>query len=168
MANRVIALGIVLFLGFMFVAFVFIPTRIENQIVIRGDAERVFDTITTAKYWTQWHPATLGVSGAIDHPMQLGDIIVERANIFGIPGMAEWRVLEFQRPYSVTLQANSLFARAAIHYQFEPHGDSVTFTRTLDYAFLGFGGPLDWFWLKPIMEDQSARAMRNLKAFVEN
>lgn len=165
--NRTIAVGSVLLLAYLAIAFAF-STRVENQVTIQGEAERVFDTITTAKYWPQWHPATLGVSGAIDKPMQLGDVIVERANIFGIPGTAEWRVTEWTRPTSVKLESQgSLFARATIQYEFSPSGDSVRFTRTLDYAFIGFGGPLDWFWIKPIMENQSARAIENLKAFVE-
>lgn len=166
--NKFISIFGLLLIGYMAIAFAFFPTHVENEIEIVGQPDRVFDTVTTAKYWTIWHPATLGVSGAIDRPMQLGDTIVERANIFGIPGTAEWRVTELTRTRSVKLETQgSIFAHATIRYEFEPNGDSVKFTRTLDYAFLGFGGPLDLFWIKPIMENQSARAVENLKAFVE-
>lgn len=168
MLKGLIALSIVLVVALSLGVFVSSPTRVENQIDIRGDGGRVFDMVTTAKYWPQWHPATLGVSGAIDKPMQLGDVIVERANIFGIPGTAEWHVTEWTRPTSVKLESQGSFlARATIRYTFSPSGESVKFTRTLDYAFLGFGGPLDWFWIQPIMERQSTQAMQNLKLLVE-
>ena len=168
MQTRIVSLSTLLLLGYLIVSFAFFPTSIENKIEIKGQPVRVFDVVTTAKYWPQWHPATLAVSGAIDHPMQLGDTIYEQVNIFGIPGLVEWKVVELEQPSSVKLDGHSLlFAGATIRYQFESRGDSVRFTRTLDYAFLGLGGPLDSIWIKPIMTRQSAVAVRNLKAMVE-
>ena len=32
----------------------------------------VFDVVTTAWYWTEWHPATRGIEGDVDHPARPG------------------------------------------------------------------------------------------------
>jgi hypothetical protein len=151
------------------VPYVFFPSRIVNSVEIQGPDDRVFDEITTARYWPQWHPATLAVTGMIDHPMRLGDTIVEHVNIFGIPGNANWTVVMVNRPRSLRLSGKSgRFGRATIQYNFESRGNSVQFTRTLDYAFFGLSGPLDWFWLRRIMVRQSTTAVKNLKSLVEH
>ncbi len=157
-----------LLLGSLIATFFFSSSHVENEIQIEGPPERVFDLVTTAKYWTEWHPATFAVSGATEQPMQLGQTIREVVNIFGVPGGVEWQVVQRERPYTLQLRGSSgPIARATIRYTFQPQGESVKFTRTLEYAFLGLGGPLDWFWIKPIMESQSAVALKNLKLLVE-
>jgi len=47
-------------------------TRAANQVTIGGPPERVFDLVTTARYWPDWHPATLAVGGVTERPMALG------------------------------------------------------------------------------------------------
>ena len=37
----------------------------------------VFDFITTCSSWPRWHPATVSVAGAVDHPAREGEVIVE-------------------------------------------------------------------------------------------
>ncbi len=32
---------------------------VVNRIEIAGTLDRVFELVTTAKYWPQWHPATI-------------------------------------------------------------------------------------------------------------
>jgi hypothetical protein len=56
-------------------------TRIVNEVTINGPLDDVFDLVTTARYWTEWHPATVGVSGVVDRPIASGAVIRERAQI---------------------------------------------------------------------------------------
>ena len=36
---------------------------VVNTIKIGGPAEAVFDLVTTARFWPEWHPATRAVGG---------------------------------------------------------------------------------------------------------
>ena len=78
-------------------------STVTNNILIRGEPGAVFDLVTTAKYWTQWHPATVAVGGQIDKPMRLGDVIRERARIGGTEAENDWTVSEWKRPSWVAL-----------------------------------------------------------------
>jgi len=166
--NRAFPIGSLLLAGYLAGSYFFRETLVRNKAEIVGPLDAVFDLITTARYWPELHPATLEVKGSIYHPVLLGETIEERVNIFGVPGTVTWTVVERRRPHGLTLRGRSRRGgRAEIHYDFSANGGRVTFTRTLRYAFLGLAGPLDWLWVKPIMERQSAIATRNLKALVE-
>jgi uncharacterized protein YndB with AHSA1/START domain len=39
-------------------------TAVVNTVTITGTPKAVFDLITTARLWLQWHPATKGVEGS--------------------------------------------------------------------------------------------------------
>jgi hypothetical protein len=109
-------------------------SRVSNSIVIRGDDARVFDLVTTAKYWPEWHPATVSVGGQTDRPMQLGDVIRERARIGGLEGEGDWRVVEYERPRRVVLRvAGTQFGDVQIIYGFQAEAGEVQFTRTLEF-----------------------------------
>jgi hypothetical protein len=164
---KLLGVAIVGLLGYVLASYFVFPTRFRNQIEIEGPSDLAFDLVTTAKYWPTWHPATLGVTGAIDHPMQVGDTIYERVNIFGVTGQVKWTVVERTPPHSLRIEGRSTFGWANISYTFERTGDKVGVTRDPEYAFLGLGGPLDWLWIKPLMERQSAIAVDNLKRLVE-
>jgi hypothetical protein len=51
-----------------------------NTVTINGTSKAVFDLITTARLWPQWHPATKGVGGVVERPYGLGDLIHERGS----------------------------------------------------------------------------------------
>ena len=73
-------------------------TRIYNAIQIQKPIAEVFDYVTTARNWTAWHPSSLGVRGAIDHPGQVGEQITERFFVAGNHGTAVWTVRERDVP----------------------------------------------------------------------
>ena len=77
---------------------------VENTVLIERPRPAVFDAATTARYWPQWHPATRGVEGAIDHPVQLGEVITEHVNIAGREGLAHWTCVEYMRPERLVLE----------------------------------------------------------------
>jgi hypothetical protein len=41
-------------------------TAVVNTVTINGTPKAVFDLITTARLWPQWHPATKGVGGVVE------------------------------------------------------------------------------------------------------
>ena len=109
--------------------------RITNTIFLAGDVARVFDLVTTAKYWVQWHPSALEVRGAIEQPMRLGDKIFERARIANVVGENEWFVAEWERPTHVLLtMPNTRLGDMQIAYDFVPNNGGVDFTRTLVFG----------------------------------
>jgi Polyketide cyclase / dehydrase and lipid transport len=48
-------------------------TAIINTVTIKVPPKAVFDLITTARLWPQWHPATKAVGGVVERPYGLGD-----------------------------------------------------------------------------------------------
>jgi uncharacterized protein YndB with AHSA1/START domain len=83
-----------------------------------GPAEAVFDLVTTARFWPQWHPATRGVEGDVDRPAQLGDRITEHVVIAGIEGTGAWTVVARDRPHRLVLEADLSMGRFQISYTF--------------------------------------------------
>ncbi len=65
--------------------------RVSHHFVARRPIDAVFDVVTTARFWTEWHPATRGVEGDVDHPARLGDRITEHVSIAGIEGSGRER-----------------------------------------------------------------------------
>jgi hypothetical protein len=141
-------------------------TTVVSVTSISGPAGPVFDLITSARFWPEWHPATRSVSGVTQRPYQLGDVIHERVHFAGLEIVVTWRVAEHARPYRVVLQA--LTSPARITYSLEPKGDAMEFRRELEYdegllrqAVPGAG---DWGRL---MKEQSEEGVRRLKELVE-
>lgn len=133
---------------------------------IDGPAESVFDLVTSARLWPEWHPATLAVSGVTQQPYQLGDVVQERVRFAGLELDVSWRVAEHMRPARVVLQA--LTSPARITYSFAARGDAVAFRRELEYdekllrqLLRGSGDP------DALMQAQSDEGVRRLKALVE-
>jgi len=143
-------------------------TQIVKDILITGPVEHVYDLVTTAKYWPQWHPATEGVSGAIAQPMKLGDKIIERARIGGRVGEGEWTVITHRRPHRVVLQLPATaFGDLEIAYDFESQGEQVRFTRTLQFDLSNLPPQLDRAAIERQMDSDSEQALAKLKALVE-
>ena len=42
--------------------------RVSHQFVVDQPIGAVFDVVTTARFWPEWHPATRAVEGDIGHP----------------------------------------------------------------------------------------------------
>ena len=133
---------------------------------INGPAGPVFDLVTSARFWPEWHPATLSVSGVIHQPYQLGDIVHERVRFAGLELEVTWRVAEHLRPARVVLQA--LTSPARITYSFEMRGDAIEFRRELEYdeALLMHVVP-GADHLRTLMQSQSDEGVRRLKELVE-
>jgi uncharacterized protein YndB with AHSA1/START domain len=142
---------------------------VEDTVLIGRPRPAVFDTATTARYWPQWHPATRGVEGAIDHPVLLGEAITEYVNVAGRAGVAHWTCVEYQRPDRLVLDATGEGGTTArITYTFADRDGGTAFTRAMSYTFAGpaAGSPQEAA-LDQVMQTQSTVAMNNLKTLIE-
>ncbi len=142
---------------------------VENTVLIERPRPAVFDAATTARYWPQWHPATRGVEGAIDHPVQLGEVITEHVNIAGREGLAHWTCVEYMRPERLVLDATGAGGTTAcITYTFAERSGGTEFTRAMRYNFLGLAeGSAEAAALDQVMQAQSTVAMNNLKTLID-
>ncbi len=139
---------------------------VVNVTNIAGVREPLFDLITSARFWPQWHPASRAVFGVTERPYQLGDLIHERVHIAGVELIVTWRVAEHVRPSRVVLQA--VARPTGIIYGLEPRGTATEFRRELEYdeaeARQVAPGVTDWGRL---LHAQSEEGLRRLKALVE-
>ncbi len=137
-------------------------TAVVTTVTINGTPKAVFDLITTARLWLQWHPATKGVGGVVDRPYGLGDLIHERGLIGDKDFSTTWKVVEHVRPSKIVLQSQN--APTRITYTFAPGKGTTLFTRKLEYKAESFAAVKE---LEKIMLDQSEQGVKQLKALVE-
>ncbi len=141
-------------------------SKVVNQVGIVGPIDRVFNIVTTTRYWPQWHPATLAVGGVTDRPIALGDVIHERAQIGGREYEGDWTVDEHVRPSRVVLQVEG--GRIQITYAFAAEGETTNFRRELEFQPADFiGSAADPSALEGLMYRQSEEGLQKLKLLVE-
>jgi hypothetical protein len=134
---------------------------------IRGDPQAIFELVTTAKYWTDWHPATLAVSGQIERPMKVGDVIRERARIGASVGENDWTVTVCEPPRRVVLEMpGTRLGDLKISYLFEPAEERVLFTRELQYDASAFPAE-QAAQINAAMQNDSQVATERIKAMVQ-
>jgi uncharacterized protein YndB with AHSA1/START domain len=133
---------------------------IANEVVIAGPPEKVFDVLTIARLWPQWHVLTRAVAGVIETPFQMGDRMYEFVRTPSGPYEFEWQIVELDRPRRAKLQAED---GTAITYTFEARADGTLFRRVFEVGSV-FGNQ------KPVAvtKDTELRSVQNLKALVEN
>jgi uncharacterized protein YndB with AHSA1/START domain len=141
-------------------------TTVVTTVTIEGAPEAVFDLVTTARFWPQWHPATRAVGGVTERPFRLGDRIYEAGRIGEQAFQTSWKVVEHARPSRIVLQSETSPTRIA--YSFQPRDGGTVFTRELAYKVGNFaavaavpGGA------EALMRSQSEQAVKQLKAMVE-
>ena len=111
--------------------------RVSHHFVADRPIDAVFDVVTTARYWTEWHPATRGIEGDVDHPARLGNHITEHVTIAGLEGTGTWTVVEHDRPHHLALETELTLGRLRISYQLAAVADGTWFQRDLDFPELG-------------------------------
>lgn len=142
-------------------------TRVTETVQIKGSLQRVFDLVTTTKYWTQWHPATLGVSGQVEQPLRLGDKVKERANIGGAEVEGTWTVTAYEpsRRLVLSMPATRL-GNLSIEYLFDQKDGVVEFTRGLEYDLSALP-TAQQTRIAEQMKSDSAIAVARIKQMVE-
>jgi uncharacterized protein YndB with AHSA1/START domain len=145
-------------------------TRIYSAAYIHRPIQEVFDFVTTAGNWPQWHPSSLGVTGAIDHSGQPGEQITEKFRVAGRRGEAVWTVLERRAPTRWVIEGNvgGSGSGGTITYTLTPESAGTHFEREFVYHF---SNPLftllDSLLVRPRVQAESAEALRRLKYLLE-
>jgi hypothetical protein len=135
--------------------------RVSHHFVVDREISAVFDVVTTARFWPEWHPATRGVEGDVGHPARLGDQIIEHVTIAGTRGSGTWTVVEHDRPHRLALETDLAVGHLRISYQLRQETSGATrFQRDLDFPELG---PQ----VSAAMEAQSAAGIANLARLVQ-
>jgi uncharacterized protein YndB with AHSA1/START domain len=113
-------------------------TTIASNIVIAKAPEQVFEYVTTAGNWPQWHPSSLNVIGAIDHSGEVGEEITEQFRVAGRRGEVVWTVRERHYPVQWVIEGrikNSL-SGGVVKYELTPTSEnngSTLFKREFSY-----------------------------------
>src|SRR5262249_3916184 len=69
-------------------------TTVVTAAAIERPPAVVFDFVTTPAHWLEWHPSSLGLDGATDHSLQVGEAVTEAFRVAGRKGSVTWRVVE--------------------------------------------------------------------------
>jgi uncharacterized protein YndB with AHSA1/START domain len=135
-------------------------------VTITGAPEAVFDLITTARFWPQWHPVSRAVGGVTERPYGLGDRIHERGRIGDRDFQITWKVVEHVRPSRVVLQSERSPTR--ITYSFQARDGATIFTRRLEYKGENVAAATPTpDEINRLMQVQSEQAVNQLKALAE-
>ena len=112
-------------------------TRIVSTALIARTPASVFSYITTPAYWPDWHPSSLAVSGATDHPLALGEQVTERYRVAGQEGTVNWTVSARDEPRRWTISgtiAGGAGASGTVSYMLAASGDQTRFERVFEYS----------------------------------
>jgi uncharacterized protein YndB with AHSA1/START domain len=145
-------------------------TRIYTSAHIHKPIEQVFEYVTTAGNWPQWHPASLGVSGAIDHPGLPGEQITEQFLVAGRRGEVVWtvRTREVPRRWVIDGVIVGRATGGTITYTLTPRDGGTLFEREFTYPapnlLFAF---LDWLFIRRRVQAESEEAMKRLRARLE-
>jgi len=144
-------------------------TRITTTVRISRPIEEVFDYVTTPANWPVWHPASISVSGSSDHPLGLGEEVVEEFVAGGRRGRATWRVTRRKAPHRWRIEASSPQGQAAIAYRLSAEGGDTVFERDLSYRMPNVWlALLDVLVLRRRMDRESRIALARLKRVLED
>jgi hypothetical protein len=129
----------------------------------------VFDYATTSANWPRWHPASRGVSGAIDHSAVPGERIIEEIETGGRRWRAVWMVRERESPYRWVIDGEAEGGGSAtLTYRLGPWDGGTRFERELVYRMPSLWlAIMDLLVIRRRMAAQSAEALRTLKGMLE-
>jgi uncharacterized protein YndB with AHSA1/START domain len=132
--------------------------------------EEVFDFITTASKWTQWHPATVSVSGAIFHPALEGETIVEKVRYGIARDRFAWKVEEREAPHRWVIRAKSERhgQKVKIAYTLKPEDGGTRWEREMTFYLPGTLELVDKLFINKVLTRSSQTAVHQLKELMES
>jgi uncharacterized protein YndB with AHSA1/START domain len=144
-------------------------TRIYKTIQINAPIEQVFDYVTTPGNWLEWHPSSLGVSGATDHSLEPGEKVTEEYLVAGRRGRMVWTVRERVAPRRWVIDGQVEGGGGGkITYTLTPYESGTNFERELIYTMPNLLlALLDRLVLRRRVGAESAEALRRLKDVLE-
>jgi len=143
------------------------PSIISTAVIARSPDD-VFRFVTTPGHWPQWHPSSLGVSGATDHSLDVGETCVEEFRVAGRRGSCEWRVIERDAPRRWAITTTTQGGDATIRYDLSSQDGGTLYRRALEYRLPNaLFALLDVLFLGRRVRRESDEAVRRLKAALE-
>ncbi len=145
-------------------------SRILTTVRIQAPVEEVFDYVTTPGNWPEWHPSSLGVSGAADHSLEPGEQVTEEYRVAGRRGRVTWTVRERVAPRRWVIDGRiEGGGGGSITYTLTPGPDGTTsFEREFVYAMPNaLLALLDRLVLRRRVEAESKEALRRLRSVLE-
>lgn len=134
-----------------------------NSVVLPRPPAEVFALVTNPGRWHTWHPNTRDVDAGADHPLALGERVVERIRIGPFfRGTVTWEVTACDpgRRWLLLGQASRGFA-SELEYLLTPEGAGTHFRRRIHVTWPW------WFVLGPAsvsrMAADAAQALENLR-----
>jgi uncharacterized protein YndB with AHSA1/START domain len=124
--------------------------------------EAVFAFVTNPGRWHTWHPNTRDVDASADHPLGLGEQVVERIRIGPFRGVVTWEVTGHQpaRRWTLLGQGAPGFA-SELEYTLSPEGAGTHFQRVVKVTWPG------WYLLGGLttrrLAGDAAAALENLR-----
>jgi len=144
-------------------------SRVVSRAIIARAPVAIFSYVTTPSHWPEWHPSSLGVTGATDHSLLVGEEVTESFLVAGRHGRAHWIVREREEPRRwVIFGQVEGGGTGTITYTLTPQDDGTYFEREFTYEM---NNPLlallDTLVLRRRIEGESAEALRRLKERLE-
>ena len=145
------------------------PTEVRTVISIARPVEDVFTYVTTPGHWPGWHPSSLGVTGATDHSLAVGEEVTEEFLVAGRRGKLTWRVVERDAPRAWAISGKvGAAGSGTVAYTLAPEGTGTRFTRVFTYQGNGLAFALfDRLFYNRRVTAESAEALRRLKQRLE-
>ncbi|MBV8125362.1 MAG: SRPBCC family protein [Paucibacter sp.] len=144
-------------------------THIYNSTVIERAPPEVFSYVTTPANWPRWHPSSLSVSGATDHPLLVGEQVKEDFVVAGYQGRVLWTVVQRQAPlrWAISGQIED-GGKGMVSYRLTQVNGGTKFEREFEYARPNLLFLLsDMLGIRARITAESAEALRRLKAVLE-
>jgi uncharacterized protein YndB with AHSA1/START domain len=141
-------------------------TRVNTTIEIALPVDAVFGYVTTPGTWPEWHPSSLGVTGATDHSLDVGEQCTEAFRVAGRRGSVIWTVRERVAPRRWVISGAIQGSRSGgtITYTLTPRDGGTFFEREFNYTMANvFVALLDRLVLRRRIQAESAEALRRLK-----
>lgn len=149
-------------------------TRIDGSIGIALPRSQVFDYVTTPGNWPRWHPSSLAVRGAVDHPARPGERATEDFVVAGWHGTVTWTVTDRDAPNRWTIVGHADGSGVAggtsgtITYTLAPTERGTLFRREFVYPAPNLLFVLiDVLHARARIEAESALALTQLKTVLE-
>src|SRR5215831_2481993 len=74
-------------------------SRVVSRATIARAPVAIFSYVTTPAHWPEWHPSSLGVTGATNHSLVVGEQVTEEFSVAGRRGSTTWTVREREAPH---------------------------------------------------------------------
>jgi uncharacterized protein YndB with AHSA1/START domain len=140
--------------------------RVDTSIFIPLPMATIFNYVTDPASWPQWHPSSLGVSGATGHSLEKGEQVTEEFLVAGRRGKATWTVRErvFPRLWSIEGNVAGSAGKGLVSYILHPQDDGTLFEREFIYSMSSpLYALLDRLLIRRRIEAESWQAVRQLK-----